>query len=140
MVQHSLPLGVVRNQYTRASFHLAETTTFLKRDYRVFARGERLIFGRKSTNGKKYNKLYVIPPQTTRLLGKGAPAGYHKIIEEAIAASVSADTKSNYSTALNMLAACQATLNRSMSLPLSDQDVLCFVSFMAKSILYAFGC
>ena len=107
-------------------------TPVLRKDYRVFSRGDRLIFGRRSTKGKKYNNLYVVPPQTTRLLGEGASPGYHAIIETAIAASVSADTKSNYSTALNMLAACQASLDRQMRLPLTDQDVLCFVSFMAN--------
>ena len=42
------------------------------------------------------------------------------------------DTKSSYATAINMLAKCQETLGRDMSLPLSDQDVLCFVAFMAE--------
>ena len=81
---------------------------------------------------KSINSLCVVPPNTDRLLGVGAPEGYHAIIGEAIAASVAADTKSNYNTALRMLAECQKTLNRSMKLPLSDQDVLCFVSFMAN--------
>ena len=90
------------------------------------------MFGRRSTQGRKYNKLCVVPPSTDRLLGVGAPLGYHAIIQEAIAASVSADTKSNYNTALRMLAACQESLHRNMSLHLSDQDVLCFVSFMAN--------
>ena len=114
------------------SYTMSEVTPILKRDYRVFSRGDSLVFGRRNTGGKKYNKLYVVPPKTERLLGKGAPLGYHAIIGEAIAASVSADTKSNYNTALNMLAACQSSLNRRMSVPLLDQDVLCFVSFMAN--------
>ena len=131
-VQHSLPTGIVNNQITSDSYALSNVTSVLKKDYRVFARGDRLVFGRRSSSGKKFNSLYVVPPRTDRLLGKGAPIGYHAIVQEAIAASVSADTKSNYNTALNMLAACQTTLKRSMELPLSDQDVLCFVSFMAK--------
>ena len=90
------------------------------------------MFGRRNTRGKKYNSLFLVPPSTEKLLGIGVPQGYHSLIQEAIAASVSADTKSNYGTALRMLAACQESLNRNMSIPLSDQDVLCFVSFMVN--------
>lgn len=117
------------------SFKVAEVVPVLKQDYRVFKRGDKLIFGRRSGRRKgqiaKYNAYSIVPPRTDRILGPGAPAVYHSVIEEAIAASVAQDTKSSYSTAINMLARCQESLGRDMSLPLSDQDVLCFVAFMA---------
>ena len=117
------------------SFQVAEVVPVLKQDYRVFKRGDKLIFGRQSEKRKgqiaKYNAYSIVPPRTDRILGPGAPAAYHSVIEEAIAASVAQDTKSSYSTAINMLARCQESLGRYMSLPLSDQDVLCFIAFMA---------
>ena len=125
-------LGIVCNINTGKGYNVPDVIPTLRKEYRIFHRGDKLVFGRRSTQGKKYNSLCLVPPSTEKLLGIGAPRGYHSIIQEAIAASVSADTKSNYGTALRMLAACQESLNRNMSLPLSDQDVLCFVSFMAN--------
>lgn len=124
--------GVISKFNSEGVYRVTNVVPELKKEYRVFHRGDKLVFGRRGTQGKKYNSLCVVPPSTDRLLGVGVPDGYHVIIKEAIAASVSADTKSNYNTALRMLASCQEALNRSMRLPLSDQDVLCFVSFMAN--------
>ena len=104
----------------------------LRQEYRVFTRGDRLIFGKRGNQTKKYNSWAIVPPGTDRLLGPGAPETYHSVIGEAVAASVAKDTKSSYSTAINMLAKCQASLGRDMQLPLSDQDVICFVAFMAE--------
>ena len=98
----------------------------------MFSRGRKLVIRKRSTGVCKYNTNYVVPPETEQLLGLGAPTVYHNIIGRAIAASVAEKTKSGYSTALNMLAACQASLGRVMNLPLTDQDVLCFVAFMAN--------
>ena len=81
---------------------------------------------------EKYSTACIVPPQTEFLLGEGAPNEYHSVIRDAIAASVATETKSGYKTAINMLKACQDSLGRNMSLPLSDGDVLCFVAFMAK--------
>ena len=117
---------------------MAEVNLVLRQDYRIFTRGDKLIFGKRSSRSNrygpvaKYNTMAIVPPRTERILGPGAPVVYHSVIGDAIAASVSQDTKSSYSTAINMLAKCQSTLGRDMSLPLSDQDVLCFVAFMAE--------
>ena len=110
---------------------VAPVVPVLRQEYRVFSRGDRLIFGERRRQVKKYNQAYVVPPQTGRILGPGAPDVYHSIIEQAIAASIARDTKSGYSTAINMLARCRETLNREMCLPLTNQDVLCFIAFMA---------
>ena len=105
-------------------FQVAEVVPVLKQVYRVFKRGDKLIFGRRNEKRKgqiaKYNSFSIVPPRTVRMLGPGAPAVYHKVIEEAIAASVARDTKASYSTAINLLAKYQSTLGRDMSLPLSD--------------------
>ena len=127
--------NVVVNQENEV-FQVAEVVSVLKQDYRVFKRGDNLIFGNRNVMKRKgqiakYNSFAIVPPRTDRMLGPGAPEVYHSVIEEAIAASVAKDTKSSYGTAINMLAKCQETLGREMSLPLSDQDVLCFVAFMA---------
>ena len=114
-----------------AGFLVAPVLPVLRDKYRVFSRGDKLIFGERRSQVKKYNQSYVVAPQTGRILGPGAPDAYHSIIEEAIAASIAKDTKSGYSTAINMLARCRETLNREMRLPLTNQDVLCFIAFMA---------
>ena len=106
-----------------------------KGKYRVFSRGNRIIFGereRPKRAREKYSTAFIVPPQTGILLGEGAPSEYHSIIRDAIAASVAANTKSGYKTAVGMLKACQDSLGRNFSLPLSDSDILCFVAFMAK--------
>ena len=110
---------------------MAPVMPVLRKEYRVFSRGDRLIFGERRSKVKKYNTSPVVPPQTGRILGPGAPDAYHVIIEEAIAASIAKDTKSGYSTAIDMLVRCRETLNREMCLPLTNQDVLCFIAFMA---------
>ena len=105
----------------------------LRENYRVFTRGDSLIFGeRKAKNkGLKYcTESFIVPPNTTELLGPGAPRSYHEAVSSAISASVAAKTKSSYGTALRMLQKCQDDLGRQMSLPLSHQDVLCFVAYM----------
>ena len=105
----------------------------IKENYRIFSRGNRIIFGERPKRAReKYSTVCIVPPRTEFLLGEGAPNEYHSVIRDAIAASVATDTKSGYSTALRMLKACQDSLGRSMSLPLSDGDILCFVAFMAK--------
>ena len=109
-----------------------EVAPYTKQNYCAFSRGDKLIIRKRDGGVGKYNLMYVVPPKTEVLLGEGAPASYHAIISQAIAASVSADTKSGYSTALRMLALCQSTLGRVMELPMSDSDVLCFVAFMAQ--------
>ena len=111
---------------------MTDVVPAIKKGYRVFSRGQKLVIRKRSTGVCKYNTNFVVPPETEQLLGLGAPRTYHTIIERAIAASVAEKTKSGYSTALNMLAACQAMIGRVMSLPLTDQDVLCFVAFMAN--------
>ena len=114
------------------SFRLMEVIPVLRQKYRVFCRGDRLIFGKRGGQARKYNSWAIVPPRTDRLLGPGAPEAYHTLVKEAISASVSRDTKSSYGTAINMLARCQESLGRHVQLPLSDQDVICFVAFMAE--------
>ena len=104
----------------------------LRQNYRVFSRGEKLILGKKTWGVEKYNSLQVVPPRTEFLLGEGAPEIFHSVIGKAIAASIAAQTKPKYKTALRMLALCQESLGRRMNLPLSNQDVLCFIAFMAN--------
>ena len=103
-----------------------------KQDFCAFSRGDKLVIRRRDGGVRKFNSMYVVPPRTDILLGEGAPSNYHTIIGQAIAASVSSDTKSGYSTALRMLALCQSTLGRTMELSMFDSDVLCFVAFMAQ--------
>ena len=109
-----------------------DAVPYIKQDFRMFSRGDKLVIRKRNMRVGKYNSTYVVPPRTEVLLGEGVPTNYHTIIGQAIAASVSSETKSGYSTALNMLAACQSTLGRTMELPMSDKDVLCFVAFMAN--------
>ena len=104
----------------------------LRQNYRVFSRGEKLILGKRTRGVEKYNSLQVVPPRTEFLLGEGAPEIFHSVIGKAIAASIAAQTKPKYKTALRMLALCQESLGRRMNLPLSNQDVLCFIAFMAN--------
>ena len=111
---------------------VSEPVPGIKQDHCMFSRGDKLVIRRRDRGVSKYNGVYVVPPKTEILLGTGVPSNYHLIISRAIAASVSADTKSGYNTALRMLSACQSTMGRTMSLPLSDSDVLCFVAFMAN--------
>ena len=98
----------------------------------MFARGDKVIFGYRTRGVEKYNGLHAVPPRTEYLLGEGAPEIYHSVIGRAIAASIAAQTKPKYKTALRMLASCQESLGRKMKLPLSNQDVLCFIAFMAN--------
>ena len=105
----------------------------LRENYRVFTRGERLIFGERKVKNKskKYcTESCIVPPNTVDLLGPGAPKSYHEAVSSAISASVATKTKSSYGTALKMLQKCQDELGRQMSLPLSHRDVLCFVAYM----------
>jgi hypothetical protein len=103
----------------------------LRSEYRVFARGDRLIFGNKYRTGDKYSATasFVIP-NTSLLLGEGAPIAYHEALAGALSSSVASKTKSSYQTAVRMLERCQSELGRQMSMPLSEQDVLCFVAYM----------
>ena len=99
----------------------------------MFSRGNRIIFGERSIRPREKNSsVCIVLPQTELLLGEGAPSEYHSVIRDAIAASVATNTKSGYKTAIGMLKACQDSLGRSMSLPLTDGDIMCFVAFMAK--------
>ena len=105
----------------------------LRSEYRVFSRGGALIFGqrRRGTDREKYcTDTCLVPPSTDVLLGPGAPQVYHDTIAGALSASIANKTKSTYSTALRMLERCQLELNRPLSMPLSEQDVLCFVAYM----------
>ena len=98
----------------------------------MFTRGGKLIIRKRNKGVGKYNSVHIVPPSTETLLGEGAPTIYHSLIGQAIAASVSSNTKSSYNTALRMLSECQSTVGRTMTLPLKDEDVLCFVAFMAN--------
>lgn len=111
---------------------VTEPVPYLRQDFRMFSRKDKLVIRKRVTGVSKYNSVYVVPPKTEMLLGAGAPTSYHEIIGQAIAASVSSETKSGYSTALRMLSACQSTLGRTMTLPMTDNDILCFVAFMAN--------
>ena len=113
-------------------YGVTDLTPCLHQNYRVFARGDKIIFGSRTLGVEKYNGLHVVPPRTEHLLGEGAPEIYHSVIGRAIAASLAAQTKPKYKTALRMLASCQESLGRKMKLPLSNQDVLCFIAFMAN--------
>ena len=66
---------------------ITEMTPVLRQDYRVFSRGDRLIFGKRGGQVKKYNSWTIVPRRTDRLLGPGAPDAYHSVIKEAISAS-----------------------------------------------------
>ena len=111
---------------------MTDVVPSIRKEYRVFGRGDKLIFGKRKWGVAKYNTLHIVPPRTDCLLGDGAPEVFHSVVEKAIAASVAAQTKPKYNTALRMLAACQLEMGRAMNLPLTDQDVLCFVAFMAN--------
>ena len=105
----------------------------LRQNYRVFTRGDSLIFGDRGAKTKsiKYcSESFIVPPNTKDLLGPGAPRSFHEAVSSAISASVATKTKSSYGTALRMLQKCQDDMGRRMSLPLSHQDVLCFVAYM----------
>ena len=91
-----------------------------------------MVIRKRNKGVGKYNPVHIVPPSTEILLGEGAPTIFHSLIGQAIAASVSTDTKSSYNTALRMLLACQSTVGRTMGLPLKDEDILCFVAFMAN--------
>ena len=104
----------------------------LQKEFRIFSRGDKLVFAKRTTGVAKYNTMQIVPPRTERLLGNGAPEAFHSVVGKAIAASVAAQTKPKYNTALRMLAACQLQMGRTMCLPLRNQDVLCFVAFMAN--------
>ena len=99
--------------------------------YRVFSRAGRLIFGDRPRKAEKFcSNSNLVSPNTTLLLGEGAPPAYHQIIAEALSSSVAAKTKSSYNTAIRMLHRCQADLARTMTMPLTEKDVLCFVAYM----------
>ena len=89
------------------SHRVTNVTPTLRRDFRIFSRGDKLIFGKRKWGGAKYNAMHVVPPRTERLLGVGAPEVFHSVVETAIAASLAAQTKPKYNSALRMLAACQ---------------------------------
>ena len=111
---------------------LKEIIPRIRQDYCMFSRGDKLVIRERNKGVGKYNSVHIVPPSTEVLLGKGAPTMYHSLIGQAIAASVASDTKSSYNTALRMLSACQSTVGRVMGLPLKDEDILCFVAFMAN--------
>ena len=106
---------------------VTEVTPSLWKDFRIFFRGDKLIFGKRKWGVAKYNDMQVVPTKTERLLGDGVPEAFHSAVE-----TVVAQTKPKYNTAVRMLAACQLEMGRNMSLPLSNQDVLCFTAFMAN--------
>ena len=60
---------------------MTEVVPAIKRGYRVFSRGQKLVIRKRSTGICKYNTNFVVPPETEQLLGMGAPGTYHTIIE-----------------------------------------------------------
>ena len=130
-------LAVQCSRFLAGSISFTDPTPVLKNNFRIFSRGERLIFAdrdKRDVHNKnrrgKYNGWHFSPPDTSKLLGHGAPVAFHRMIDEALAASIADPTKSSYSTAMNMLKACQDEIGRPFSVPLSEQDVLCFVAYM----------
>ena len=113
------------------AYQLSDPMPNLRAGYRVFSRGEKLIFGDRPRKVDKFcSSSNLVSPNTTLLLGDGAPPAYHQVISEALSSSVAAKTKSSYSTAVRMLHRCQADISRIMTMPLTEQDVLCFVAYM----------
>ena len=111
--------------------NLLDPMPLLRTDYRVFTRGNKLVFGKRSFQGEKYSTQFsLVPPSTLDLLGPGVPQEYHEKTAGALSASIASKTKSTYSTALRMLERCQAEIQRPLSMPLSQQDVLVFVAYM----------
>ena len=63
-------------------FRVAEVNPVLRRDYRVFTRGDKLIFGNRNSRSNrsgpvvKHNTMAIVPQRTERILGPGAPVVY----------------------------------------------------------------
>ena len=119
------------DQVSTPEYFISEPMPNLRVEYRVFSRAGRVIFGdRALPRGKFCPSLNLVSPNTSLLLGEGAPPAYHQAIAGALSSSVAAKTKTSYSTAIRMLHRCQADLGRIMTMPLTDQDILCFVAYM----------
>ena len=109
-VQHGLIIVRTTESTTTGGIRFSGVVPVIRQEYRVFSRGQKLVIRKRSMGVCKYNTNYIVPPRTEQLLGQGAPEAYHNIVAQAIAASVAEKTKSSYNTALNMLAACQASM------------------------------
>ena len=119
------------DQVSTPEYLISEPMPNLRVEYRVFSRARRVIFGdRALPRGKFCPSSNLVSPNTSLLLGEGAPPAYHQAIAGALSSSVAAKTKTSYSTAIRMLHRCQADLGRIMTMPLTDQDILCFVAYM----------
>ena len=57
------------------------------------------------------------------------PEVIEKTLSDTVNFAISANTKSTYSTAVNMLNLCREDLGEEMSLPLEERDVLIFIGF-----------
>ena len=82
---------------------------------------------KKTISRAKYNNKGFFQKHSFQSIG--LPEIIEKTLADTVNYAISANTKSTYSTAVNMLNLCRDNLGEKMPLPLEERDTLIFIGF-----------